>query len=220
MSNLYEVEVFIDVEPSRIWTALTEPAEINRWFGWDAETLEEEIRMIFVDSATVDPGAMRLTFEGLGGQYIEVEASLGSSVIRVVQPGEGDDQSAAMKEGWIAFFHQLKRYIEDHPGIDRRTVYLAGSGDSAEVSAALTVRVPGEEWYDGDHTLVIGTPDFGPGLAALTSAEGFASPETGKLTLTISTWGLSAEEISALSAEWFSWWSALTEDPEVVTAGA
>lgn len=220
MSNLYEVEVFIDVEPSRIWTALTEPAEINRWFGWDAETLEEEIRMIFVDSATIDPGAMRLTFEGLGGQYIEVEASLGSSVIRVVQPGEGDEDSAAMKEGWIAFFHQLKRYIEDHPGVDRRTVYLAGSGDSAEVSAALTVRVPGEEWYDGDHTLVIGTPDFGPGLAALTSAVGFASPETGKLTLTLSTWGLSAEEISALSEEWSAWWSALTEDPEVVIAGA
>ncbi len=220
MDNLYEVEVFIDVEPSRIWTALTEPAEINRWFGWDAETLEEEIRMIFVDSATIDPGAMRLTFEGLGGQYIEVEASLGSSVIRVVQPGEGDEDSAAMKEGWIAFFHQLKRYIEDHPGVDRRTVYLAGSGDSAEVSAALTVRVPGEEWYDGDHTLVIGTPDFGPGLAALTSAVGFASPETGKLTLTLSTWGLSAEEISALSEEWSAWWSALTEDPEVVIAGA
>lgn len=219
MDNLYEVEVFVDVEPSRIWDALTEPVEIGRWFGWDAETLEEEIRFIFTDSATIDPEAMRLTFEGLGGQYIEVEASLGSSVIRVVQPGEGDEQSAEMKEGWIAFFHQLKRYIEDHPGADRRTVYLAGNGDAAEVSAALTVRVPGEEWFDGDHTLVIGTPDFGPGLAALTSAEGFASPETGKLTLTLSTWGLSAEELSALSEEWFSWWSALTSDPEVVIGG-
>ncbi len=32
-----------------------------------------------------------------------------------------------------------------------------------------------------------------------------------------SRWGLSAEEISALSEEWFSWWSALVDDPEVVT---
>ena len=217
MDNFYEVEVFIDVEPSRIWSALTDRVELGRWFGWDAGTLADEINTFFFEHAVPDAGRMRLDFPGMEDMYIEVAPLEAASVIRAVQPGDGQEFYAEIREGWIGFFHQLKRYIEDHPGQDRKTVYLSGTGVAAEVAPALAGRLPGRDWFSGEQTRVIATESFGPGLGVLLASGGLESTEGGKLTFTLSTWGLSEGELTELSADWLSWWSGLVEGAEVVT---
>ena len=43
----------------RVWAALRDPAQIEQWFGWDAPSLAEEIKFIFVDDATGDEASAR-----------------------------------------------------------------------------------------------------------------------------------------------------------------
>jgi uncharacterized protein YndB with AHSA1/START domain len=57
MSDPVIAEVEVAAPADAVWRALREPAEIRRWFGWDYEGLDEEIRQIFVDGAKADDGA-------------------------------------------------------------------------------------------------------------------------------------------------------------------
>jgi len=222
MPKPYDVSVETRVAPARIWKALTDVDQIAEWFGWDAETLVNEIQFIFVDHSTADPDRMRLTSEETAGMYVEVAASGGNSLIRAVQPGEGPDDGEfdAMEEGWIAFFHQLRRYVEDHTGEERRTLYFTGSGNAAEISAALDGRLAGRHWFDGRHTRVVATEDFGYGLMVLSTTPPLASGETGPATLTLSTWGLSDEEFSQLAGSWSKWWDGHVTGHELVMGRA
>ncbi|MGA7397219.1 MAG: hypothetical protein WBW62_07205 [Solirubrobacterales bacterium] len=222
MPTPYEVSVETRVAPARLWKAITDVEQIACWFGWDAETLADEIRFIFIDNPVVEHDRMRLTSEGLGGMYLEVAASGENSLIRAVQPGDDPDDGEVdlMKEGWIAFFHQLRRYVEDHTGEERRTLYLTGEGNGTEVSASLLARLPGEVWFDGRHTRVVATDDLGYGLMVLSNTPPLASGETGTLTLTLSTWGLSDNEFSQLAESWFDWWGRQVAGPELVTGRA
>lgn len=214
----YDVSVETRVAPDRLWKALTDVDQISEWFGWDAPTLADEIRFIFVDHAAADPELKRLTSEEMGGMYVQVEASSANSLIRAVQPGEEpeNDEYDAMEEGWIAFFHQLRRYVEDHTDETRRTLYFTGEGNAAAISAALDGRLPGRDWFDGRHTRVVATEDFGYGLMVLSTTQPLASGERGPVTLTLSTWGLSDEEFSQLAGSWTKWWEGHVTGHELV----
>ena len=219
MARAFDVEVAIRVEPARIWTALTRPDEIAEWFGWDAETLADEIKFIFVDHVVADAENFRLEFEDMGGQFIEVTERDGNSVVRAVQPGEPagpDEGSNSMEEGWIAFFHQLKRYVEEHHGEHRKTLYLTGSGPASAISDAMSNRLPGEDWFRGTYTRVINTGDFGPGLGVLYTSAPLDSDEEENATFTLSTWGLSEAEFFEVTSDWLGWWQTLTDGGEAV----
>ncbi|MGK2955329.1 MAG: hypothetical protein ACSLFI_06630 [Solirubrobacterales bacterium] len=217
MPRLYEVEVAVQVAPERVWKALTDLDEIAQWFGWDAATLAEEIRFIFVDHSTADPETMRITADEMGGMYLEVAASEGNSVVRAIQPGEeGGEGSDPMEEGWIAFLHQLKRYVEEHDSYVRKTLHLTGAGPADEINAAVEGRLPGEDWYLGNYTRVIATGDFGPGLGVLYTSAPLDSNEGENATLTLSTWGLSDEEFFEVTTDWLGWWQALVDGGEAV----
>jgi len=221
MPKPFEVEVEIRVEPSRVWRALTDPQEVAQWFGWDAETLADEIQFIFVDHPTIDRERMRMTSEEMG-QYTEVASSGANSVVRAVQSGEDpeDGEFDGMKAGWIAFFHQLKRYVEEHDSETRRTIFLKGTGNAAFVATALEERLTGEIWFTDDHTRVIATPDFGPGLGVLNTIPPMNADETGETNFTLTTFGLSDSEFEALADEWLAWWQGVAEDAELVTGAA
>ena len=47
----FRVEVVVDAPREAVWRALTEPERLARWFGWDYDGLEGEIKYIFVDHA-------------------------------------------------------------------------------------------------------------------------------------------------------------------------
>jgi hypothetical protein len=217
MPRLYEVEVAVKVAPERIWKALTDPDEIAQWFGWDAETLADEIQFIFVDHSTADHENLRINAKEMDGMYLEVAAADGNSVVRAIQPGEeGGEGSDSMEEGWIAFLHQLKRYVEEHDSDQRKTLYLTGSGPAREISTAVEGRLPGEDWYVGNYTRVIATGDFGPGLGVLYTSAPLDSDDEDNATLTLSTWGLSEAEFFEVTTDWLGWWQALVDGGEAV----
>jgi uncharacterized protein YndB with AHSA1/START domain len=221
----YEIRVEVRVEPERVWRALVEPDQISQWFGWDAETLEDEIRFIFVDHAAADHSALTIDFEGEGeggGQVLRVEESESGSAVRLSSRGSGDAPSSdvpgpdPIREGWIAFLYQLRRFVESHTHEQRRTLYLSGTGLAAQVAIAVDNRLPGPVWFDGDFTRAYGTADFGPGLGVLSGSDLLEADRDAKLSLTLSTWGLSERDFFELTSDWLGWWRTLVDGGEVV----
>jgi len=220
MAKPFTVEVALRVAPSRAWRALTDVSEVAQWFGWDAPSLAEEIEYIFVDHATVDADRMRIDSPEID-QYIEVVPDGPNSLVRAVQAGEAPEDGLydSMKSGWIAFFHQLKRYVEEHTNETRRTVFLKGVGNAGFIVTAVQERLEGEVWFSDEHTLVIATPDFGPGLGVLNTTPVLGADERGESNFTLTTYGLSDREFDALAEEWLEWWQVVADDSELVTAG-
>ena len=50
-----------------------------------------------------------------------------------------------MEEGWIAFFHQLRRYVEERDSERRRTLYLTGAAPAHVASDTISGRLPGHD---------------------------------------------------------------------------
>jgi hypothetical protein len=221
MPKPFVVEVETRVTPSRLWRALTDTSEVAQWFGWDAETLADEIQFIFVDHSSIDAERMRMDAEGMD-QYVEVAPSGANSVVRAVQAGEDpeDGEYDSMKSGWIAFLHQLKRYVEEHTDETRRTIFLKGVGNAGFITSAAQERLPGEVWFSDEHTLVIATPDFGPGLGVLNTTPPLGGDERGESNFTLTTYGLSDREFAHLAEEWLEWWQVIADDSELITGAS
>jgi uncharacterized protein YndB with AHSA1/START domain len=150
MSDPVIAEVEVAAPAGTVWRALREPAEIRRWFGWDYEGLDEEIRQIFVDGAKADDAGRVLDF-GEGGA-IALEERGDRTVVRVTRAaptGVYDE----INEGWMTFVQQLRFYLERHAGQDRVTEHVPADD--------------GAEWFSSPHqrgvvredgALVIRTP--------------------------------------------------------------
>lgn len=137
MSDPVIVEVVIAAPVETVWRALRDPAEIRRWFGWEYEGLEEEIRFIFAEASTADDDAHVL--DGGPGGVIALEPRGDQTVVRVTRAapaGSWDGIYDEVNEGWLTFFQQLRFYLERHPGQERRTVHVATGG---------------EEWFRSEH---------------------------------------------------------------------
>jgi uncharacterized protein YndB with AHSA1/START domain len=149
MSDRVVVELEIAAPADTVWRALREPAEIRRWFGWDYDGLEEEIRFIFVQEAKADDDAR--TLDGGPGGTIALEDRGDRTLVRVTRPASEDGYDE-VDEGWISFIQQLRFYLERHPGRERRTEHVPLSGDEWFSSAnqrgairadgALVIRTP------------------------------------------------------------------------------
>ena len=133
MSDSVIVELEIAAPVDAVWRALRDPAEIRRWFGWDYDGLEDEIRFIFEEASTADDEAHVL--DGGPGGTISLEARGDRTVVRVTRPAP-DDVYDEVNEGWLTFIQQLRFYLERHPGQERRTEH---------------VPVGGEEWFRSEN---------------------------------------------------------------------
>jgi hypothetical protein len=207
----FRIEVVVAAPREAVWRALTDLREVRRWFGWDYEGLEAEIRFIFVDHAT-PVGEDRLEL-GLD-QTIELEADGPRTVVRIVHPGPLDDASwdelyHDVVQGWHSFFQQLRYYLERHAGQDRRTVFLAGQVVPAEAFAALEAAAPGTTWSQTRHQRSVAVDRWGGGLVGLVTAEPREGRRPARGQLTVTTYGLDDPAFAEVEREWSAWWRDL-----------
>lgn len=214
-----------------VWRALRDPAELQRWFGWDAEGLAEEIEDIFVTHAVAADAERILRFDDIPDRFELEPRSADETVLRLVGARlEPDDAYDGMHEGWLSFIAQLRFALERHPGKDRRTLYLTGQTPSANgdsVMAALglpdlqtggsagdsyevrgddgEVALAGEVWARSPRQTAI-TVGGGTGLLVATQLPPDVTPPYGGATAIITSYGLSDDEFQRVRHSWTGWW--------------
>lgn len=197
----FVVETTIDAPQETVFRALTDPAIIREWFGWDYDGLDGEIRFIFVDKATPEPPD-KLAFSPRHGITLIPDGP--RTTVRVTMAGDLSDTTWAdvydgVEEGWRSFFTQLKFLLETTPNGARRTVYLTGAGSP---DAAVDALGAGEPWLESRWQRIV-LDDAGH-LVAL----GWNDKD--ELGVTVSTYGLDDAAFDAVRAEWERRWAAVT----------
>ena len=171
-------EIEIAASPEAVWRALTDAAELERWFPLEARVEpgpEGSIWMSwqneFAGSSRIlewDPPRRLVTSWGWPedqdeqqGQVTEytIEARGGRTLLRVVTSGFPDDSSwdewvEGTRLGWRFELRSLRQYLEDHAGERRVVVYLRRRIDEPRVTswprllAAVSGEVEGEVFDD------------------------------------------------------------------------
>ncbi len=216
----FRVEVVIRTPHIEVWRALTEPDQVRRWFGWDYAGLDDEIELMFVTGAKHEPPGRILMFEGEDQSAIEVEADGAHTIVRAVYPAsladvELDDAYDQIEEGWRAFLVQLRDYLERHPGTRRRTIRLTSEAKPIAVLAAVAGEVEGESRRASPHLSVTTTDSYGQGLVVVDSSEPLDSADTGRVNVTITTYGLDDGHFARLRKRWQAILNDLAKDVEV-----
>lgn len=213
----YRIEVTIDAPRDVVWQALTDPAEIRRWFGWDTGSLDEEVRYIFVEHATATPPDL---MDFGDGQTLTLVPDGERTIVRFVSAGSLDDTDWTdiydeIEEGWRAFFNQLRHYLERHRGENRRTVYLSGAIVPAAAVAGVDAITPGEPWLASRHQRITAVDDYDGGLVAVLAKPGVESSEPGHVSVTVTTYGLDDAKYAEARERWASWWQSAAEKAKV-----
>src|SRR5688572_3649988 len=112
----FEYEVLIDADPEEVWHALRDRAQIRRWHGWHADSLDEEIEIIYFSKVTEDGHTLTL-----GTDTFTVIAKDGRTLLRMVRAPKGENPEwdayyEDINEGWTTFMQQLRFALERHPG--------------------------------------------------------------------------------------------------------
>jgi len=222
------VEVTVPAPADVVWAALRDPRKIRPWFGWDADSLTEEIDFIFVTHANADDARMVVDFVGVPDRY-EVEARGGSSIVRVVRSAPaGEDWSDVfdgMIEGWISFTWQLAFALGRHPGQTRRTLFFSGPPRETLRAQSLLgldaaparlepwsmplgpdANASGQVWYATRHQIGVTVDGWGDGLLVVLDQPLNEMRPSGSTMLTLTTYGLSDAAFADLEACWKGWW--------------
>ncbi len=222
------VEVTVPAPADVVWAALRDPQKIKQWFGWDADSLKDEIDFIFVTHAAADDARMVVDFVGVPDRY-EVEARGESSLVRVVRsaPAGADwsDVFDGMIEGWISFTWQLAFALARHSGQPRRTIFFSGPPREDRLARSLlgldAAPAPGEKWSmplgpDADasgevwllarHQTGVTVDAWGDGLLVVLDQPPTGNRPRGTTMLTLTTYGLSDAAFTDLETRWRAWW--------------
>lgn len=209
----YHVQVPIAAGRDEVWEAVTQPALLRQWFGWDYDGLDAEIRQIFVDEATLwAPERMGWA----DGSYLEVNGDDESSTVRAVREGPRPAHPEvydAIEEGWRAFLTQLQFFLNERPKGVRRTLYLTG-----EATAQQAMGLVDGEW-DQIGSRLARTIDENGHLVVVAGHLPLSAREPGRIEITISTYGLDDEAFQAYRHAWERRWTSLAGDPQVTVAG-
>jgi hypothetical protein len=229
------VEIPIAAPPDAVWQALRRREQLRNWFGWDAETLADEIDYIFFDHCTVDEAARTIVGEPWEGASdgFEITERNGGTLLRVVRFGAPplDAESAYddIYEGWVTFVQQLRLLLDRHPGDTRRTLYLSGAAkpDVGEPSQALGLtglrdRPEGAEysvdavtgdllngivWHRTRYQLGLNVLEWGDGLLVVADKGRSDTRPNGGGTVLITTFDLDDGAFNDLEARWTRWWN-------------
>jgi len=227
------VELTIAAPVDAVWEAMRDPAAIYNWFGWDADSLKEEIEYIFVTHAKRDEAKKVLFFEGVNDRFELIDQG-GQTVLRVVRTvAETDSWDGVyedMTEGWISFVQQLKLAVEQHDLGPRRTIYLEGAAQpggqapiaalglsalaSTPAGAPVRVTLPtgeaidGRAWHRTPWQFGFTVPQWGDGMLIVTDKSKTESAPDGRGMVVLTTYGLTDTEFADLQATWTTWWNA------------
>jgi hypothetical protein len=214
----YEVEVSASVSRDLGWAAVTQPAVLREWFGWDYDGLDAEIRQIFVDQATL------LAPERMGwadGSCLEVTGDDEHARIRVTRQGSGPDGPEhydAIEEGWRAFLIQLRFLLEQRPQGRRRTIYLTGETTGRQaLTSAMDAESGGAGWQRSGPR-VASTVDGAGHLVVIAGREPLDSPAAGRIEVTVSVFGADDASFESLREDWTKRWAPVAAAAEVTTA--
>jgi uncharacterized protein YndB with AHSA1/START domain len=140
-----EGQIEIDATPERVWQALTDARELERWFPLDARvepgtggSIWMSWRNEFAASMQIQvwdpPHHLRTAWsfhEGEAGQVTDywIEAKGGKSVVRAVTSGfpldaAWDGWVEGTRRGWAFELRSLKHYLERHAGEARQVAYV------------------------------------------------------------------------------------------------
>ncbi|WP_417625245.1 SRPBCC family protein [Paremcibacter congregatus] len=238
------VDITIAAPIERVWLSLRDPKLVESWFGWEADTLTDEIKYIFVDQAVGDETHHVIQFkewEGEGiSERIELAVVEGGTRLTLVRSGgvpiDWTGVYEDISQGWITFFQQLRLALELHPGEERRTIYLSGAaregvgepaaelglgkaanyqaGEPYSAQLATDHTAQGKVWYTTHFQTALVVEQFGNGLIVVTDKG--VSPERprGGGSVLITTYGLSQGAFAALEAKWKTWWGERFEAAE------
>lgn len=214
----FKIEVTIAAPLDVVWRALTDPAELRRWFGWDYEGLDGDIRYMLVEHVIRVPPD-RISDDD-NGWTIELVTDGPRTIVRLVGPGpladaHWDDIYDDEVQGWHQFLVQLRNYLERHPGKERRTLYLEGSAVPAAVRAIIGEELTAQTWYSGRHQLVIAADDYGGSLLVVVASLGLDADRASAMHVTLSTHGLDDEQFAEVDRTWRARWTAVADDAKV-----
>ncbi len=228
------VDITIAAPIESVWEALRDPELIASWFGWDAPSLAEEIKFIFLDHATADAARRVVQFGEWEGtsDAIELTQDGDGTRLRLMRSGGAplvwDDVYEDIREGWVNFFQQLRLALELHPGEARRTIYLSGAakpgvgepraalgldavaaqsaGQPYAVQLGTGLNARGLVWYRTHFQTALLVQQFGNGLMVVSDMGISPKRPHGGGSVLITTYGLSEGEFTALEETWKSWW--------------
>jgi hypothetical protein len=209
----YSVEFDLPAGRDEVWDAVTQPAGLRQWFGWDYDGLDAEIQQIFVDEATL------LAPERMGwadGSYLEVVGGDDRCVVRAVREGpvpDNPDQYDAIEEAWRAFLCQLRFLFEQRPKGERRTLYLTG-----ETTGRQALSLAGSPWEPVGRRVAWTVDDDGFLIVAAGRVP-LDAPSAARMEVTVSTYGLDDDEFEARRKEWARKWAPLAAEAAVTAAG-
>jgi len=221
------VEVTVPAPADAVWAALRDPQKIRNWFGWDADSLKDEIDFIFVTHASADDEKRVVSFVGVNDRY-EVEARGDTSIVRVVRSapaGDWSDVFDGMIEGWISFTWQLAFAFARHPDQPRRTVFFSGPPREDRLARSLLgldaapapgerwsmplgpdAEASGEVWFLARHQTGATVDAWGDGLLVVVDQPPTEKHPRGTTMMTLTTYGLSDAAFADLETRWKAWW--------------
>jgi hypothetical protein len=206
----YAVESDLPAGRDEVWDAVTQPAVLRQWFGWDYDGLDTEIQQIFVDQATL------LAPERMGwadGSYLEVLGDDDRAVVRAVREGAvpgNPDAYDAIEEGWRAFLVQLRFLFEQRPGGRRRTVYLTG-----ETTGRQALSLAETDWQRVGRR-VSWTVDADGFLVVASGRIPLDGPSAARMEVTVTTYGLDDASFENRREEWTKKWAPMAADANVI----
>ncbi len=207
-----------------VWTAFRDPAVIRRWFGWDYDGLDDEIRVVFFDETVASEADRTLR---IGGHLFALHDHGPQTVVRVARTGdtESDAFYDDVEEGWLSFLQQLRFVLARHPDQSRRSMYRNGEalaspplpadrllgldaiGDDGRytVKTAVGDILSGEVWFRSDLQLGLTVDQWGDGLL-LVSQSPSVRPPHGAASIFLCAYGADAAFLADLESRWSGWW--------------
>ena len=235
------VDITIAAPLDVVWAALRDPEQIANWFGWDAPSLAEEIKFIFIYGAEADEASGVVQFGEWEGSSdaIELTREGDGTRLRLVRSGGAPIDWTGVYEdisqGWVNFFEQLRLALELHPEQKRRTVYLSGPalegvgepsaelhlGEAAslERGEAYAAQLPtgdsasGIVWYQTHFQTALTVEQWGNGLLVVTDMGSSPKRPHGGGSVLLTSYGLSDDAFADLEQRWTAWWTARYPKP-------
>lgn len=216
--NTPRIEVTVAAPVEAVWAALRDKDQIRHWHGWEYEGLEAEIDLIFFTAYTESTDDHTLEIQG--GDRFELSPVEGGTRITLTRAPHSDNAEWEayyddITEGWITFVHQLKFALERHPGEARRTLFYAGTSESAlaapvdgEPGTSYEVELLGEVlrgrmWFRSEHQLGLTIDSWGDGLLILSHVPPSEAKPDGAAMAVLTFYGV---DPAPTDARWSPYW--------------